>query len=347
MILLTVLLTSRAPSGPSHRRFGWGCPGDIRARHAAAQGSRKPASRELCASERDRATRYGAVDSGQACWLDSVLMRLLPVGAVQEYQDGYHLDKHLKGAEFLTSRDNTIDDVWQSIINICTHLELLTTFSFRKQEANTADRKLGSVQRKFDEVSAMKTLRIATWITSLMCQPPLQVVLDVIVASAKRDSDREARTENSRIKPLAPMLQPKFPLHTKSRGSHPEYSKPRAPVADEQVRWDFAWKEYKPEEFTHRDVEAQPPWADPPDPADEDYRKQLLGRITTAICNPEAPGVEKKPVTLKDAQQRFNKDGTRNEYVVEFEQNGRPRNPHGRTGLRAYSHSQAHQILMC
>ena len=39
MIVLTALLTSRAPSGPSHRRFGWSCPGDIRARHAAAQGS--------------------------------------------------------------------------------------------------------------------------------------------------------------------------------------------------------------------------------------------------------------------------------------------------------------------
>ena len=131
------------------------------------------------------------------------------------------------------------------------------------------------------------------------------------------------------------MRQPRFPLHKKSRGPHPDYSVARAPVVDEQVPWKFEWKEYNPPEFTHGDVKAQPRWADPPDPADEDYRKQLLGRITTAICNPEAPGVEKTPVTLGDAQP--NQDGTRNEYVIEFDQRGRPLNPHGRTGLCAYT----------
>ena len=92
--------------------------------------------------------------------LDKGLIQSVPVDAVKEYEDGYHLDRHLKGAEFLTSRDKSKKEVWQSIINICTHLELLTTFCFRTKEANTADRKLGSVQRRFHEVGVMSTFRL-------------------------------------------------------------------------------------------------------------------------------------------------------------------------------------------
>ncbi|XP_009637201.2 ADP-ribose pyrophosphatase, mitochondrial-like, partial [Egretta garzetta] len=85
-------------------------------------------------------------------------------------------------------------------------------------------------------------------------------------------------------------------------GSHVE----RSQVPEDKVGWLIEWKDYKPVEYTAKSVLAGPSWADP----------QISNKGFSPKFNERDGEVERKSL-----------NGL---YVVE---NGRPRNPVGRTGL--------------
>ncbi|XP_039727684.1 ADP-ribose pyrophosphatase, mitochondrial-like [Pteropus medius] len=96
-------------------------------------------------------------------------------------------------------------------------------------------------------------------------------------------------------------------LHEKARTSpYPGSKVERSPVPHEKVSWLVEWPEYKPVEYTAASVLAQPTWADP-------------------------------PVNERSFCPKFNeKDGLverRSQNGLYEVENGRPRNPAGRTGL--------------
>ena len=209
---------------------------------------------------------------------------------VEEFRADCHLESFLHGV-CLTSEQ--VEEVWKSLQAICKHLEQITTFSFRTQVANAANRTRGSVQRPFEHV-----------------------VLDVIVKSAKLESTKEALTEARRLRHLKEMRPTTLPLHVKSRGPHPAYT--RQPVPDHLVQWSAPWKEYSPQYFESDAVRNAPAWADPLDPTK--IREQLMNeRVTCANeLAPMHPGETIKPKPL---------------HGIQFDSGGRPINPRGRTGL--------------
>jgi len=88
-----------------------------------------------------------------------------------------------------------------------------------------------------------------------------------------------------------------WPVHVKARGEYPGYPK-RTAVSDEQVDWKNEWKEYNPVEFTT-----------------ESTLKHSKDH--------------KDPKEIKDLTKRFTYEPT---ITIDL-RNGRPLNPHGRTGI--------------
>jgi len=96
-------------------------------------------------------------------------------------------------------------------------------------------------------------------------------------------------------------------IHTKARKS--PYSGTtdvqRAPVPDEKVPWNVNWPDYKPTEYTAPAVLKNPPWADDPDAQKIKHYNKIDGKI----------------------------DRTSLMGKYEIDENNRPKNPQGRTGL--------------
>lgn len=100
-----------------------------------------------------------------------------------------------------------------------------------------------------------------------------------------------------------------FSLHTRARLDHPAYTKfdvYKFSVPDDKCPWSVEWPEYAPVEFTHPRILEQPVYADPVNPADIDW--------------------DSKRFSMEYKRQGRDK--------YDFDENGRPVNPIGRTGMR-------------
>ena len=135
----------------------------------------------------------------------------------------------------------------------------------------------------------------------------------------RESSQRAADLRKSRRKQLLPLVGHPG-THVSARSSHPQYPR-RALTPDDRVLWRFPWDRYRPVEFTHDQVKAQPEWADPADP--RALGDALLERVTAA-CEAAYNGGD-KVLALRDA--RINHERPLLDPTTRI-----PSNPRGRTG---------------